>query len=106
MTLLTVTQVAIELGVSTKTVDREIAAGLLAVTTVRGQRRIEPADLDAYKAAGRGYTPQPCLPANVVNIGTLVSRSTASGLNDALARAKLTLQRSKKKSNGKRSTSA
>ena len=48
MALLTIAQAAEHLAVSARSVEREIAAGKLAVVTIRGRVRIDPAELQAY----------------------------------------------------------
>lgn len=53
MTLLTYAAAAEELAVSPRTVRRLVADGELAVTTVRGARRIHAADLEEFVAARR-----------------------------------------------------
>lgn len=52
--LLTLQQVADSLGVSVKTVKREVDDGKLIVTPVRGSQRILEADLAAYIEKARG----------------------------------------------------
>lgn len=50
MTLLTIPAAASSLGVSRRTLDREIAAGMLPVVRIRGARRVAEDDLQQYIA--------------------------------------------------------
>lgn len=49
---LSLSDVAERLAVSTRTVEREVAAGRLPALRVRGDRRVRASDLDAYLARG------------------------------------------------------
>ena len=95
-------------GVSVRTLEREIADGQLAVTYVRGQRRIARADLEAYIARHRRFATAPataCPSANVVMFGTSASRSAESELSELLARGAKTRAPSRRRSAARRSTS-
>jgi excisionase family DNA binding protein len=101
--LLTTPEAAAQLGVSRRTIEREIEAGVLAYVNVRGAKRITPDDLAEYIARNRRYTPAPCQSANVVTFGTRASRSAGDALNALLARAGRTPSRSKRGSATSRS---
>jgi excisionase family DNA binding protein len=53
--LLSIAQVALNLGVSKKTVGRLIKEGQIPIHRIRGQVRISEADLAAYLARSRVY---------------------------------------------------
>jgi excisionase family DNA binding protein len=53
--LLSIAQVALNLGVSQKTVGRLIKDGQIPIHRIRGQVRISEADLAAYLARSRVY---------------------------------------------------
>lgn len=58
--LLTLPQAAERLGVSRRTVEREIAAGNIPSIRIRGARKIASRDLEDYIARSRHYTEPPC----------------------------------------------
>ena len=93
--LLTIQQAAERLGVSTKTVDRLVAAGQMPAVYVGSLKRFTPADLDAYINRNRRYTAAPCQSENTVIIGTFGSRSTGSELSALLAPKRATRSTSK-----------
>jgi excisionase family DNA binding protein len=76
--LLTLSDAATRLGVSRKTVEREIADGRLAIVRVRRARKIAPAELDRYIAA------QTCHSASTAIDGRCASAWAAA---DALSAA-------------------
>ena len=82
--LLTIPETAAQLGVSRRTVEREIESGVLAYVEVRGAKRITPADLAEYINRNRRYTLAPCQSENVVTLGTRASRSAGDALNALL----------------------
>lgn len=92
--LLSVVDVAMWLNVSVRTVQREIGAGRLAVTEVRGVRRIDPLDVAEYIAAGkRRKEGDPCPSPNVAIRGTSVSKLTAGASRARLAEVLRELKR-------------
>lgn len=77
MTLLTITAAAERLGVSRRTVEREIADGALAVIEIRGLRRIDANDIDSYLSARKITRVKPCPSENVETLGMSAFRSAA-----------------------------
>lgn len=51
--LLTMNDAAKRLGVSVRTVEREVSDGKLAIVRIRSRRKIDPAELDRYIAANQ-----------------------------------------------------
>lgn len=83
--LLTLPAAAAQLGISRRTLEREIAAGKLAVVCIRGAVRVAQSDLDGYIVRLRRYhQPAACPSENVVTFGTSASRSRASELSELL----------------------
>ena len=87
--LLTLPAAAEVLALSRRTLEREIAAGRLAVVRIRGAVRVAQSDLDGYIVRLRRYQeqPDPCQSANVATFGTSASRSRGSALSAALDEA-------------------
>ena len=106
--LLTYDEAATELGgVSTRTVEREVAAGKLPVVTIRGAKRIARADLEAYILRNRRFTTSPSSPsANVATLTTSARVSADDELSALLARVKRTPSNSKRASTRRTSTRA
>lgn len=69
MHLLTITAAAAYLGVSPRTVAREVAIGALATIRIRGAVRIAESDLEAYIARSRRIEQWPS--TSVGNAGTM-----------------------------------
>ena len=106
--LLTYDEAALELGgVSTRTVEREVAAGKLPVVTVRGAKRIARVDLEAYILRNRRYTTASttCPSANVATLTTSARVSADDELSELLARVGRTRSNLKRGSGSKQSTS-
>lgn len=82
--LLTLPAAADALGLSRRTLEREIAAGRLAVVQIRRAVRVAQSDIDGYIQRSRRYRMPACPSENVVTFGTSVSRSPASALSAAL----------------------
>jgi len=83
--LLTLTAAAERLALSRRTLEREIAAGRLAVVRIRGAVRVAQSDIEAYIIRSRRYRqPSECQSENVVTFGTSASRSTAGALSALL----------------------
>ncbi|MBI4997818.1 MAG: helix-turn-helix domain-containing protein [Rhodocyclales bacterium] len=84
--LLTIPATAARMGVSRRTVEREIADGRLPVVGVRGARRVDEADLEAYIARSRITNTRPCPSENEEIGGMSAFRSAASASSAALDR--------------------
>ena len=100
MILLTTAEAAERLGMSPRSLRREIADGKLAVVRIRRMVRVCESDIESYILAYRRKEPSSCPPSNVVAFGIPASKSGAGSL-----RSRLGLDRpAKTRSNGKRAS--
>jgi excisionase family DNA binding protein len=83
--LLTLPAAAAQLGVSPRTLEREIAAGRLAVVRIRRARRVEQAEIERYIAAGR----QACRSGSAETVGRCASPLAVADALSALSRQAL-----------------
>ncbi len=108
--LLTLDAAAIQLAISRRTLEREIASGRIATVRVRGAVRVAQSDVEGYIVRLRKYQeqPSPCQSANVATFGTSASRSRGSALSALLDEALpgRTRSRSKHRSAATTSTAA
>lgn len=84
--LLTLPQAAGQLGISRRTLEREIADGRLPVVEIRGAVRIDEADLREYIVAQRKTKARPCPSENAATDGMSAFKSAARESSEALAR--------------------
>lgn len=92
MPLLTIPAAASSLGVSRRTLDREIAAGMLQVIRIRGARRVAEDDLQQYIADRRGVVRW--LSTSAESAGITVSKSPGGSIRDRLDEALRNLRQS------------
>jgi excisionase family DNA binding protein len=84
--LLTMPAAADRLGISRRTLEREIADGRISVVEIRGSVRIDEADLSAYIVQQRKTKARPCPSENVETDGMSAFKSAASASKEALDR--------------------
>jgi excisionase family DNA binding protein len=84
--LLTLPAVALQLGISRRTLEREIADGRVPVVMIRGAVRIDEIDLQAYIQQSRIKKTRPCPSENAATAGMSAFKSAASASSAALAR--------------------
>ena len=88
---------AARLGISRRTLEREIADGQIAVVSIRGAVRVAEADIIGYIARHRRYTggEQIACRENVATLGTRDYKSTGGALKSLLARERVGATRSR-----------
>lgn len=84
--LLTLPAAAERLSLSRRTIEREIAAGRLAVVQIRGAVRIDEADLEAYIQQSRTTRAPSCPSENEAIDGMSAFKSAARESSEVLAR--------------------
>ena len=84
--LLSLPTAAKELGISRRTLEREIADGRLAVVEIRGAVRIDESDLQAYIRQSRITKTRPCPSENAATAGMSAYSLAVSESSAALDR--------------------